>query len=141
MFYSPSKRGFFDEAIHGDAIPEDAVEITRERYAELMAAQLEGKMIAANDNGEPIAVDQPPPPAPSVVTMRQARLALLGAGLLQQVNDAVSAMPGAEGDAARIEWEYAATVERNSQLVAAMAGALSLDDAALDDLFTTAATL
>lgn len=77
-------------------------------------------------------------PVPQVVTMRQARLALLGAGLLARVNDALAAMPGVEGEAARIEWEYATTVDRGSPLIASLGGALGLDDAALDDLFTTA---
>ena len=78
---------------------------------------------------------------PEVVTMRQARLALLGAGLLAQVNTAVANMPGAEGDAARIEWEYAKEVRRDSPLVAALSAAFGLTDAQLDDLFTEGAKL
>lgn len=84
------------------------------------------------------------PPAtlvPVFVTMRQARLALLGAGLLASVNSSVSAMTGPAGDAARIEWEFANEVRRDSTLVAAMASSLSLSAAALDALFITAATL
>jgi hypothetical protein len=80
-------------------------------------------------------------PVPEVVTMRQARLALLGAGLLAQVNAAIAAMPGAEGDAARIEWEYAQEVRRDSPLVAALLAALGLTDEALDNLFTEGAKL
>lgn len=75
-------------------------------------------------------------PVPEVVTMRQARLALLGAGLLAQVNTAVANMPGAEGDAARIEWEYAQEVRRDSPLVAALSVAFGWTAAQLDDLFT-----
>lgn len=81
------------------------------------------------------------PPVPQSVTMRQARLALLGAGLLQTVDAAVASMTGPAWDAARIEWEYAATVERNSQLVAGLSAALNLTTEQLDALFTTAATL
>ena len=77
--------------------------------------------------------------APSMVTMRQARLALLGAGLLPAVDAAVAAMLGTEGDAARIEWEYATTVERQSALVSGLSGALGLSDAQLDGLFAVAA--
>ena len=75
---------------------------------------------------------------PEVVTMRQARLALLGAGLLAQVNTAVANMPGAEGDAARIEWEYAQEVRRDSPLVAALSAAFGWTGAQLDDLFVLA---
>lgn len=78
---------------------------------------------------------------PEVVTMRQARLALLGAGLLAQVNTAVTNMPGAEGDAARIEWEYANEVRRDSPLVAELSAAFGWTSAQLDDLFTEGAKL
>ena len=78
---------------------------------------------------------------PEVVTMRQARIALLGAGLLAQVNTAVANMPGAEGDAARIEWEYAQEVRRDSPLVAALSAAFGWTSAQLDDLFTEGAKL
>lgn len=88
--------------------------------------------------------EEPAPVVPSVpgsVTMRQARLALLQNGMLTQVNDAVAAMPGAQGDAARIEWEFSSTVERHWPLVQALGAALGLTEAQLDDLFRLAATL
>lgn len=83
----------------------------------------------------------PPSKVPQAVTMRQARLALLGAGLLQSVSDAVAAMPGAEGEAARIEWEYAQEVRRDSPLVAALSVALGLTDETFDNLYKVAAGL
>lgn len=96
----------------------------------------------------PEAVPPDPPaytpvvdPVPEVVTMRQARLALLGAGLLPLVNNAVANMPGAEGDAARIEWEYSNTVGRHHPLVMSLGAALGLTDAQLDDLFRQAVKL
>lgn len=81
------------------------------------------------------------PPIPTTITMRQARLALLGAGLLAQVNTAVAGMTGAGSDAARIEWEFASTVERNKPLVARLSAALGLTGAQLDALFTSASNL
>ncbi len=78
---------------------------------------------------------------PQAVTMRQARLALLGAGVLATVDAAIAAMPGMEGHAARIEWEYAHEIRRDSPLVAAMSGMLGLDEAALDQLFLAASGL
>jgi hypothetical protein len=83
----------------------------------------------------------PPPPPPNVVSMRQARLALLGAGLLDAVEAAIAAMEGVEGKAAQIEWEYATEVRRDSPLVDGLTAALGLTDAQLNDLFTVAATL
>lgn len=83
----------------------------------------------------------PGPVVPASVTMRQARLALLQAGLLNTVNDAVAAMPGVEGQAARIEWEYSQEVQRNKALVQALAPVLNLTDAQLDQLFIAASTL
>lgn len=80
----------------------------------------------------------PPSDVPQAVTMRQARLALLGAGLLAQVNTAVANMPGADGDAARIEWEYAQEVRRDSPLVAALSATFGWTSAQLDDLFVLA---
>jgi hypothetical protein len=84
------------------------------------------------DHWEIVPGEVPVDPVPKVVTMRQARLALLGAGLLAQVNTAVANMPGVEGDAARIEWEYAQEVRRDSSLVAGLAAALGLTDEALE---------
>ncbi len=84
---------------------------------------------------------RPPEPPPIAVSMRQARLALLGAGMLQTVNDAISAMPGGAGEAARIEWEYATEVRRDSPLIASLGPALGMTEAGLDALFSAAAQL
>lgn len=87
----------------------------------------------------PTALRPPAPsPVPTVVTMRQARLALLNAGLLNSVSNTISGLTGTAGDAARIEWEYALSVERNSPLVASLTSALGLTAEQLDALFTTA---
>ena len=122
-------------------IPSDAVEITLEQHAQLLAAQSEGKQIKADAQGKPVAVEPPPQPPviPKTVSMRQARLALLGAGKLAAVNAAVAAMPGLAGEAARIEWEYSGEVHRDKALVKALAPVLGLNDAQLDALFVAAA--
>lgn len=78
---------------------------------------------------------------PEVVTMRQARLALLAANMLAAVNTAIANMPGSEGEAARIEWEYAQEVRRDSSLVQSLIPVLGMNDAGLDALFTAAAAL
>lgn len=82
-----------------------------------------------------------PPYVPASVTMRQARLALLGAGLLASVDAAIDSLPNPQKEVARIEWEYAVEVQRSSGLVPMMGVALGLDDAALDALFIEAAAL
>lgn len=81
------------------------------------------------------------PGPPQIVSMRQARLALLNAGLLQSVNDAVAGLQGAAGEAARIEWEYATEVRRDNTLFTALAAELNFTDEMLNGLFTEAATL
>ena len=78
---------------------------------------------------------------PQAVTMRQARLALLGAGMLAAVNAAIAAMPGVQGEAARIEWEFSSEVKRTQPLVTALGVALSLTPDQLDNLFAAAAAL
>ena len=79
----------------------------------------------------------PPPVIPSVITMRQARLALLQAGKLSEVNAAILQA----GEAAQIEWEFATEVHRAWPLVAALQSGLGLTDDDLDALFTLGATL
>jgi hypothetical protein len=54
--YSKSTGGFYLPAIHGAAIPEDAVDISEEDHTVLMLAQGEGKVISSDENGYPIAV-------------------------------------------------------------------------------------
>lgn len=61
MLFSKETGGFYDRTIHGEDIPADAVEITAEHHAALMQAQSEGKVITADDNGYPVAVERPPP--------------------------------------------------------------------------------
>lgn len=80
-----------------------------------------------------------PPPVlvPASVSMRQARLALAAAGML----DMVSAAVAAAGQTVQIEWEYATSVDRHWPTLGALQQALGLSDAQLDALFVTAAAL
>ncbi len=87
----------------------------------------------------------PPPEAPSVESLRaamvvsafQARAALLAAGKLDDAEAAVAAAPRP----VQIAWEYAVEFRRTSPTMLALAPALGLDDAALDDLFRQAAQI
>ena len=77
-------------------------------------------------------------PVPQQVTMRQARLALLGAGLLDDVEMVIAAA----GRAEQLEWEYAAVVDRSGPIVAIVQQQQkALTDAQIDDLFREAAKL
>lgn len=93
-------------------------------------------------NGEVFAPPPPAPPAiPSTVTMRQARLALLGAGLLDDVEAAINGLPSPQKEAARISWEYSQEVQRHNGIVSMLAPALGLTDAQTDALFIVAESL
>jgi hypothetical protein len=78
---------------------------------------------------------------PKEVTMRQARLALLQAGLLDRVTATIAGMPSPQKQAAEIEWEYSNSLKRSQPLVTQLGTALGLDAVALDALFFTASTL
>mgnify|MGYP001454549248 CR=1 FL=1 len=83
----------------------------------------------------------PAPRVPAAVTMRQARLALLGANLLSSVDTAIDALPEPTKSAARIEWEYSNELQRGNALVAALTPALGLTSEQVDALFIAASTL
>lgn len=82
-----------------------------------------------------------PPQVPASVTMRQARLALLGAGLLDDVDAAINALPSPQKEAAKIEWEYSQEVQRHNGFVSVLAPMLGLSEAQTDALFIGAAAL
>ena len=77
---------------------------------------------------------------PVVIDMAQARLQLLAAGLLDQIDLAIDTMPEPQRSAARIEWEYRTQVRRASALVASLGAALGLDAEQIDALFISAAS-
>ena len=78
---------------------------------------------------------------PSKVTMRQARLALLQAGLLDDTEALIASLEGPEGQAARIEWDYSSEVWRNKPFVVSLGSQLGLDDEQLDALFIAASQI
>ena len=87
---------------------------------------------------EPVAPVTPAPPVvPAAVSPRQARIALLQAGLLDQVEAAVKA--GTKQ--AQIEWEFGLEIRRDHAWLAAVAGQLGLSSAQVDDLFRAAAAI
>ena len=93
------------------------------------------------ETGEFTTPEPPPSSIPQVVTMRQARLALLQQGLLASIQPAIDALDEPHRSAANIEWEYSQTVERTRPFVLTLGEELELTDDDLDALFTLAATL
>lgn len=82
------------------------------------------------------------PTVPASVSMRQAKRALLAAGLLDSADMAIAGIADeTERRAALIDWTSATEVRRDWPLVAAIAQALHMTDAQIDALFTEAATL
>lgn len=59
MFYSKLKNSFYLEEIHGSNIPSDSVEITEAQWNSLVSAQAAGKLLSADSDGNPIAIDPP----------------------------------------------------------------------------------
>lgn len=89
-----------------------------------------------------VEVNAPPAPiVPGAVTMRQARLALLNAGLLSQVDAEIAALASPQKEAAQIEWEYSQEVQRHNGFVSLLAPSMGLTEAQLDQLFITAGGL
>lgn len=137
MFYSKATGGFYSKELHGENLPVGSVEITDDYYRSLLKGQESGDRIVSGMDGCPMLVT-PEPAKVQSVTMRQARLALLAAGKLSAVNAAIAAMPGELGEAARIEWEFASDVRKDSPLIAGLAASLGLSPGELDALFESA---
>lgn len=86
----------------------------------------------------------PSPPAPPVVptiSKRQARRALLAAGLLDDVEDALDLLPEPQRGAVRIDYEDATEWRRDWPTLLAMQAALGWTDTEVDALFAAAAAL
>ena len=64
MYY---KNGFFDDT-DGGFVPESAVEISQDKYIELLNGQAQGKQIIANKTGYPVLID-PQPSAAHVLNL------------------------------------------------------------------------
>ncbi len=124
----PAQTSALNQAIYA-ALAEGFELMTDAQFADWRQAQVQAAAQAA-------AAYIPP-----AVTMRQARLVLLGAGLLPQIDKAIAGMPSPQREAATIEWEYSSEVKRDGALVQQLGKSLGLDDAALDAMFKRAATL
>ena len=72
------------------------------------------------------------------ITMRQARLVLLNAGLLELVDNAIAT---GSDEVLKVEWEYATEVRRDWSNLISMALTLGITEEQLDNLFIEASKL
>jgi hypothetical protein len=149
IFYSPSAGGFYSPDYHS-AIPSDAVEITAELHAELIAGNSAGKTIAPDANGIPQLVDPPIPTAeetlaaeraqmnPNYTAFRFAMRATPAAGyahLLDRVTQTVAVARSADPFADIVIWSESVTrVVRMHPDMTSFATAFDLTPESLDDL-------
>lgn len=82
-----------------------------------------------------------PAPLPTVLTMRQTRLALLGMGLLQDVENALQQLPEPDRSYVLIEWNHGGQVERYNPFVIQLVEMLGMTSDQADQFFVTASTL
>lgn len=83
----------------------------------------------------------PAPIIPQVITSRQGKLALLDAGIYQQVVSAIDSMAGDAGVRAKITWESASEFRRDDPVLCSIAAALGLQGEQIDQMFVHGATL
>lgn len=93
MFYAASTGGFYDPAIHGDAIPQDATPITADQHADLIAAQAQGARIVAGPDGQPVA-EWPAPPG--IDATRATARAAMAAWIVEFTGQFTASLPVAE---------------------------------------------
>lgn len=134
--------GWYDDDLHS-VIPLPHIEVTEEQWQEA----IDKHHNKVNHDGTTEVFDFRTPEElaqeiedakPKSITMRQARLALLEAGLLETVTEAIQS---GTDEAMKIEWEYAAEIEREWQSLITLATALGLSSDDLDALFLAASEL
>ena len=131
--YRRTESGGIQRIEDGAFIPEDE-----------MNADYRDYLHWTSEGNEPEPYEPPPPPpevVPDAVTMRQARLALLGAGKLADVEAAINSLPSPMKEQARISWDYSSQVHRSHGIVAQMGPALGLSETDIDNLFKVAVKL
>lgn len=135
--YGPGARWLRRWSLAADGMPvcvDDALDTATATTEEMEAVQEANAAVRAA-----LGVPEPPPyvePVPASVSRFQARAALHMANLLTSVEAAIAA---SDNVVAQLAWADAVAFERTSPTITAMAGALGLTEAQVDDLFRTAA--
>lgn len=127
--------GFYPDDIWPDNYPNDAVEISHDDYVELLSYHGLRKYVDGR-----VVEYAPPPPSPSipqVVSRFQARAALYGAGLLDDVETAIAAAD----PLVQMAWADAQEFQRNSPTILSLAAVLGLFESDVDELFIAASEI
>ncbi|MCT2419974.1 tail fiber assembly protein [Pantoea sp. XY16] len=74
--YSPSANAFYDTSINL-VIPDDAVKITDKKWADLLAGQADGKLIACGADMLPCLTDRPLPTTEELISQAEDKLSRL----------------------------------------------------------------
>lgn len=88
--YSPSNNAFYDTAINRD-IPEDAINITEQAWADLLSGQAKGKLITCGADMRPCLTEQPLPTAEELISQaedKRSRLRAEADAAIQPLQDA-----------------------------------------------------
>lgn len=88
--YSPSANAFYDTSINL-VIPDDAVKITDKKWADLLAGQADGKLIACGADMLPCLTDQPLPTTEELISQaedKRSRLRSEADTAIQPLQDA-----------------------------------------------------
>ncbi|TDF78231.1 phage tail protein [Pseudomonas sp. H9] len=73
IFFSKTTGGFYSESVHsGEQIPVDAVHITQEHHAELLAGQPMGLRISSDKDGYPILIEPPQLTAEQLIAIERS---------------------------------------------------------------------
>lgn len=144
IFYSAANNGFYESDLHTD-IPNDAKEISADRYAQIMHAQTTGYEIKPGGDGLPVLVLTPVmqveikscTPAQGLVALYALR------GITEDdVLAAIEQIPDSiQRYTTKIGYQRATVWERNSTTMQALAKLLQLTSESLDELFSHAVTV
>jgi hypothetical protein len=116
------------EAEEGDVLTAGYDAVMTPQDIEVLVANLSSSIV------EPI-------PVPQSVTKAQARIALRHAGLLDDVEAGLNALPAGLREDALDAWEHAPIVSRTGALVTSLGQSFGLSAATLDALFIAASAI
>lgn len=133
MFYKKEN----DSVISAEIVATQVVTLTSDTYNEHIYP-IDGWIWADNINN---AINYFANAGKNTITLRQAKLALLNAGKLNDTIAAIAALPEPQRTAALIEFNDTKDVERDSVLLNTVAAAIGLNEEQTDSLFAAAKVL
>lgn len=116
-YFSASTNGFYSEEIHGENMPDDVVEISDEKWQQLLEGQSAGKWITPDESGYPVLTDPPPPTAEEKTqanVAKKAQLMTQATTAIAPLQDAVDLDEATEEETALLKkWkQYRVTLNR-----------------------------